>query len=474
MRALLCAIIGCLFFAAPAMAANQYTLSDAGSNVAVTAGDRPTVNIDYTATCIQTGVCNNALIVSSADEGTTFDNSSGCNDNGNGTAFTCGLTRLVVTGTAGADSVTGVCDSATNAPLTFSGGAGADEVTTPTCSGGIIDLGDGNDQALASGTISGGNGNDILRGGAGNDLLMGGPGADSMSGGTGIDTASFEDKTAAQPVTVTIDDQPNDGQSGGDNVRTDVENVIGGDGSDVLRGNAGNNVIQGGNGNDNIDPGAGIDVVDGGAGDDRITTRDGTPDVVTCGDGTDTAIVDAFDSLSGCEHVDSSRALMPDVDGDGVTAPTDCNDHNAKIRPGLRDKPGNGIDEDCSGKDAPFGRVLTSVQNIFIAGSTTSFSLLKLRGVPEKARAEVRCLGGRKKGCFSGVKKFRYPRGKDTANIRSAVRGRHFKPGATLEIRILATESIGKVARFVIRRNKAPKQPVLCIKPGKKKPQKHC
>src|SRR4029079_6525405 len=130
---------------------------------------------------------------------------------------------------------------------------------------------------------------------------------------------------------------------------------------------------------------------------------------VTCGDGNDSAVVDAFDSVDGCESVDASRALMPDVDGDGVPAPADCADLDPARRPGFRDVPGNGVDEDCSGADAPFARVLTSVQNVASVSTFTRFIGLKLRGVPERAKVELRCSGGRKKGCFSGVKRFSFP-----------------------------------------------------------------
>jgi hypothetical protein len=483
-RCLLIALVSCLVLASPAVAADRYTLdNDGAGNLLVRPGDRPTIAVKYTAVCLPFG-CNSGLIISSADDATPFANSTGCTAN-TAASFTCDPIppRTQVTGTEADDSVAGVCMGSTgnprNAPLDFDGRGGDDEVSAATCTDSVLHMGAGNDRALGSGQIFGGLGNDVLRGGPGddsidggpgNDLLIGGPGSDLLHGGSGIDTGSFEDKTASQPVTVTLNNLADDGQTGGDNVASDVENVTGGDGGDTITGDAGSNVLQGGDGGDVIDGGGGLDFLDGGPGNDRLLARDGAQDRVSCGDGNDAAVVDAFDTVDGCETVDSSRALMPDVDADGVPAPADCADLDPARRPGFRDAPGNGVDEDCTGADAPFARVLSSVQSQFLFGRVTRFTLLAVRGVPEAATVELRCGGGRAKGCFTGVKRFRFPKGRDTADIRGPVRRSRLRPGARLEIRIVAPESVGKVVQFTIRRGKGPRQRVLCLAPGRKAP----
>ncbi|MEA2473797.1 MAG: hypothetical protein QOE06_1712 [Thermoleophilaceae bacterium] len=86
--------------------------------------------------------------------------------------------------------------------------------------------------------------------------------------------------------------------------------IYGRGGNDVLSGGVfGAATIYGGAGNDRIHAGDDYDTVDhvyGGSGNDLIRARDpgkGYRDIVACGPGTDTAIVDRRDSVSGCEHV---------------------------------------------------------------------------------------------------------------------------------------------------------------------------
>jgi hypothetical protein len=207
---------------------------------------------------------------------------------------------------------------------TLEGGGGADLLEGGTGAD-ALDGGDGNDQLngaarnLVGGDgkddLTGGPGADILLGGKGNDGLDGGPGPDDLSGQDGKDTVTYEDRT--NPVFVTLDDEANDGEVGEhDNVRHDVEVIIGGIAGDDLSGDADDNTVEGSTGEDLIDGtiegGTREDLVDGkpeidrllgGDAADLVMARDGLADQVACGDGGDLAIVDDKDTVIDCETV---------------------------------------------------------------------------------------------------------------------------------------------------------------------------
>jgi Ca2+-binding RTX toxin-like protein len=252
----------------------------------------------------------------------------------------------LILGLAGADTLTGGVNdggsdtiSGGQGPDVVRGGAGDDaldggEGDDDVAGGGGSDAlaGAGDQDALAGGpgidSLEGGDGDDLLRGGdlvlvgadgadelagdagddtllggAGGDRLDGGAGADRMNGEDGRDTVSYELRSA--PVMVTFDGKANDGEAGeGDNVASDIEIVLGGTLTDTLSGDERTNALTGGAGEDLIEGGAGTDTLGGGSAADVLRARDGTPDAVTCGQGSDLAIVDPVDSVRGCETAD--------------------------------------------------------------------------------------------------------------------------------------------------------------------------
>ena len=184
---------------------------------------------------------------------------------------------------------------------TVNGGAGNDDLfgdeEDDCCEGApdVLDGGAGNDN------LFGQEGNDTLRGGDDNDALYGGVGSDDISGGGGSDFVDFTGSQAR--VNVSLDDVANDGFTGeGDNVRSDVEDVIGSEANDDITGSTLPNTLSGGEGND------------------TIRSRDLVSDIVICGPGVDTALVDDLDIVDTegedrCERIEVVATPKPTVQG---------------------------------------------------------------------------------------------------------------------------------------------------------------
>ena len=193
---------------------------------------------------------------------------------------------------------------------TMVGTNGNDRITGTSGPDVVCGLG-GND------VIDGGGADDVLLGGPGNDVLIGGPGNDVLDGGSGIDTARFPSHDPARGVTVSLEQAFAYGvDSGADSIvvtggLSSVERVEGGDGPDLLVGDAGLNVLTGGAGGDVLVGRGGEDALYGGAGDDRLEGEDGN-DVLLPGAGDD-----AVDGGPGTDYVSysdlSGRPGLPGV-----------------------------------------------------------------------------------------------------------------------------------------------------------------
>jgi putative metal-binding protein/hemolysin type calcium-binding protein len=284
-----------------------------------------------------------------------------------------------------------------------------------------------------------------------------------VHGGSGTDTVRY-----LVPATVTLDDQANDGPPGmGDNIGSDVEVLEGSSGDDHLTGSTLPNTLRGNGGNDTIE------------------AVNGAPDVVDCGPGTaDHATVEGIDTVMNCESVTTW-----DADADGVGGPADCDDGDAGIHPGALDVPGDGIDQDCSGTDAPVvpsgpapggsggptpgsgspsggtppppaagalahARVAAQIATRFaVTRRGTKVVRLKASKIPAGGKVQLGCTGT---GCpfetTSATPK------KGAVTLTKLFADRRLKPGAVIELRITAPNLGAQVVRFTIRTKKAPKR----------------
>ncbi len=119
---------------------------------------------------------------------------------------------------------------------------------------------------------------------------------------------------------MTLDGVAGDGEAGErDDVRSSVDDLIGGAGpdrlvgsdwpqrlvggagDDRLEGRGKDDVLEGGPGRDLLIGGAGTDVLEGGEDDDHLSGVDATAEALRCGAGKDVAVLDRADRPEGCE-----------------------------------------------------------------------------------------------------------------------------------------------------------------------------
>ncbi|MEZ6035564.1 MAG: FG-GAP-like repeat-containing protein, partial [Planctomycetaceae bacterium] len=256
-----------------------------GQNVSIAFGNRqfqiPSVTFDFAA-----GVLT--VTGTSLDDTITVINDAGTiKIDANGTIIDTALaaasvTRVVISGLGGNDTLALDNSLGANLPGTLLGGADND-----------ILIG-----GLSHDILEGGAGIDALNGGAGNDVYVFDTDtqldSDSITDSVGVDELSFVDSTIDVAVSLAL----TTAQSVNTNLTltlasaTAIENITGGAGNDTLTGNTLRNALSGQGGNDSLDGGSGddnyvfdtdtplgSDSIADSAGNDRLTFADSTNNV---------------------------------------------------------------------------------------------------------------------------------------------------------------------------------------------------
>ncbi|MGH8984183.1 MAG: calcium-binding protein, partial [Acidimicrobiia bacterium] len=237
------------------------------------------------------------------------------------------------------------------------GGAGGDDRVRGGSDGDQLHGGEGDDVLDGLGGddwFVGGQGDDVMHGGDGPDDFQiwfpasGSPppdGADVIDGGDGIDHARYTGRFA--PVRVTIGDGPNDGDIWaieGDDVRSTVEDVTGGENDDELVGSPASNVLDGQSGDDQIHGGDGDDLLEGSFGDDRLDGGGGA-DRMGGGHGTaDTALYSSRDR--------AVTVTIDDAANDGRVGESD------NVETDVENLTGGSGDDKLVGNHGEFGNVI--------------------------------------------------------------------------------------------------------------------
>lgn len=196
--------------------------------------------------------------------------------------------------------------SAGNAlPMTVDAGPGDDEVTTGDGPDVVLG-GDDDDEIDIDANTAAGTTSEVDGGGGDDELRIGRDGrATIVRGGQGRDVATYRFGSGGKAVS--LDNVANDGGAGeGDDVRSDVEDLIGTNANDTLIGSGVANTLDGAGGTDRLEglggpdtliggPGT-SDATFGGEGADAIMLRDGVADACPSGGaGTNTFDLDLVD-----------------------------------------------------------------------------------------------------------------------------------------------------------------------------------
>ncbi|HEX3762077.1 MAG TPA: hypothetical protein VHW23_25425 [Kofleriaceae bacterium] len=312
--------------------ATTHTSAVATCTTNFTTATDPTTGTCVTAFNTATATCTTNFTTATGTCTTNFTNASAaCTTTRTGSYATCDATETSCQGGAtvpfcsvctGDDGFTGEGDTVNDDVEIVLGGKGgdtlsaywapcSDQATVPTvkCT---LKGNDGDD------TLIGSSHNDLIDGGNGNDILQGGLGDDTLIGGAGVDTVSYADRT--NPVKVSLDAAHpwvtgQQGETGeNDSIAGDIENLTGGAGNDLLRGNSSANIIHGGLGNDTIEGGAGNDSLYGDVGNDLLYGGAGN-DMLVGGAGTDTLVGGDGDDFLDASDGPATADTVIDCDG---------------------------------------------------------------------------------------------------------------------------------------------------------------
>lgn len=161
-----------------------------------------------------------------------------------------------------------------------------------------------------------------------------------------------------------------------------------------------------------------------------------------------------------------------DADGDGVSPPADCNDSDPSIRPGVTDRPGDRVDQDCNGADAGADVGLPMADRKIVAKFVhrrgySRFKRLLIRPVRRGDRIRLTCRG---RGCRKRNATVRVRQSRRKLSILRHMRRAKLRRRAVVEVRLTRSGALGVMSRWKIRAPRKPKRTNRCLRPGVRRP----
>ncbi|HEV7494140.1 virginiamycin B lyase family protein [Baekduia sp.] len=154
-----------------------------------------------------------------------------------------------------------------------------------------------------------------------------------------------------------------------------------------------------------------------------------------------------------------------DTDHDDYADAIDCNDHDATVHPGATDRPGDRIDQDCSGSPATYTRFSPSTEAGWSTNQRwTQFTKLTIGATPAEATVTLTCRG---KGCRFRRAVRHLKAATMHTNLLSRLKHARLRHGAVLELRLAHPGEITTIIRWTI--GPPPKRTTGCLAPGARK-----
>jgi Putative metal-binding motif/Bacterial pre-peptidase C-terminal domain len=172
-----------------------------------------------------------------------------------------------------------------------------------------------------------------------------------------------------------------------------------------------------------------------------------------------------------------STNTVGDADHDGYVSSAlggpDCDDGNPAIHPGVADVPHDGIDQDCSGKDAPYPRLrVTTAVSVGYARRFTVITQLKVTGAQRGSTIRLSC-SSRRKGCRF-TRRTITVRSAGTVRLGKYLKKAHYRKGARITLSVAKPGYIGTHIRYTVRLHRLPAKTTRCTQPGQSRPRTTC